>query len=107
VVDLAQFDIVKNPSKTSAKEIPFFVVLQYDFLLTLPRVVVAPLRLEAKELPEMLKLNPRLTFDGKKYVVLVDLISSLDRRMIREINGTAKSIQYEIKSAIDFLVSGF
>ncbi len=92
MVSLAQFDVFRNPSKSSAKEIPFFVILQYDFLLSLPRIVVAPLRLEAKESPEMIKLNPRMEVDGRTYVIMIELLTSIDRRHIKSVHTSARAI---------------
>lgn len=99
---MAQFDIYR------VSEGSLVLDCQSDLLSILTSRFVVPLRLVGDKAPAS---TPRLTpiFDilGDRHVMVTPLARGLDRRDIKETIGSLAAHEYEIKAALDFLVSGF
>ncbi|WP_294197084.1 CcdB family protein [uncultured Sphingomonas sp.] len=80
---------------------------QSDLLSDLQSRIVAPLRAEAEDSVSLSRLNPRIEVDGIAYRVATQFLRSVDRRVLGEHIGSANAIEWEIKTAVDMLISGF
>jgi toxin CcdB len=78
---------------------------QSEFLSDLPTRFVVPLRMvDRVELP---RLTPTFMVDGQSLTMLTPLARSIDKRdMLRTIASLSEH-EYEIKAALDMLMSGF
>jgi toxin CcdB len=105
---MSQFDVCSNPDPGSRARIPFVVILQSDLLDAAENHVVAPLRprQDASVIP-VLHLNPIVDIDGEKYVVRVQDIATVPRRMLKTSVANLSAQREEILAALDFLFTGF
>ncbi|MEW6293796.1 MAG: CcdB family protein [Pseudomonadota bacterium] len=105
---MSQFDVCNNPDPGSRVRIPFVVILQSDLLDAAENHVVAPLRprQDASVIP-VLHLNPVVDVNGEKYVVRVQDIATVPRRMLKAPVANLSHQRDEIVAALDFLFTGF
>lgn len=82
------------------------VILQHDFVDALETCVVAPL-IPIGLLLVLPRLRPTLTVEGRRYVLALDRLATLDRQTIGEAAGNALSCRDEIFLALDLLFKGF
>lgn len=105
---MSQFDVFRNPDPGSQARIPFVVVLQSDLLDAVDNHVVAPLRAKHDDqIVPVLRLNPRVMIDGEEYLVRVQDLATVPRRMLREKVSSLSAQREEILAALDFLFTGF
>lgn len=96
---MAQFDVVRVTGNVLVLD------CQSDFLGDLPTRFVVPLRPSDQIM--LPRLTPTFTVDGQSLTMLTPLARSIAKR---DIIGTVVSLadhEYEIKAALDMLVSGF
>jgi toxin CcdB len=105
---MSQFDVFRNPDPGSQARIPFVVVLQSDLLDAVDNHVVAPLRAKHEShIVPVLRLNPHVMIDDEEYLVRVQDLATVPRRMLKEKVATLAPQREEILAALDFLFTGF
>lgn len=105
---MSQFDVFQNPDPASQKRIPYVVVLQPNLLDDIENHVVAPLRLKHDTaFVPVLRLNPVIDIDGIEYLVRLQDIATVPRRMLKTRVTNLSSQRDEILAALDFLFTGF
>jgi toxin CcdB len=99
-----QFDIVENLNPLTRDSYPFVVVLQHDRVSAFLSVVVAPLTKPGPALAAI-RLHPSVSVSGMGYLVVVEQLAAVHRRVLGRKVGTADP-QREIISALDLLFTG-
>lgn len=98
---MAQFDIYRIEGHG------LVVDCQSDLLSDLRSRVVAPLRRDGEDSVSASRLNPRITVDGIDHRVATQFLRSVDRRLLSQRVSSAVAQEWEIKVALDMLISGF
>jgi toxin CcdB len=84
--------------------VPYLLIVQHDFLDSLPTRVVVPL---ARGVKNSTRLNPVLEIEGEKLTLLTQDMASV---RIEDLGRHVTSLAHrrtEILAAIDFLLTGF
>lgn len=96
---MARFDAVRVTGNV------IVLVCQSDVLVDLPPCFVVPLRdVDRIELP---RLMPTFVVDGQSLTMITPLARSISKRDIRETVTSLVAHEYEIRAALDLLISGF
>lgn len=104
MVTRRQFDVVRNPNRTSAKEVPLLLCVQHPVLDRLPTCVVVPL-VPADALGRSLnRLNPVFTIERRRYAMLTQQLGAV--RTLGEKVSSLERHAAEIVAALDVLFSG-
>ncbi|MBN4059910.1 MAG: plasmid maintenance protein CcdB [SAR86 cluster bacterium] len=104
---MPQFDVYKNPSKTSSKTFPFLVDIQNPYISELATRIVIPLgKLAAFKNKPLKGLTPEITYNGERLLLLTPQISSMPSKRLNKPIGSLKHFRDEIISAIDFAITG-
>lgn len=85
----------------------FVVDCQCDLLSDLRSRIVAPLRTDGESSVSMSRLNPRIDVDGRPYRLATQFLRSVDVRQLGKPVGSVAEHEYDIKAALDMLISGF
>lgn len=85
---------------------PYLVVLQSDLLEPLETVIVAPVVAERSS-AAIGKLNPAITFDTKRYRVVMQEMAGVPRSRLGEPVGNFSQLHAAFIAAVDLLFSGF
>jgi toxin CcdB len=102
-----RFDVFRNPSLTTAKHVPFLLVVQSELLAELPSRVVAPLaRASAIKGPRAETLNPDFEIDSVRVVMLTQQLAAVPTALLRKQVANLESQRDTILHALDFLFSG-
>jgi toxin CcdB len=101
-----QFDVFPNPSELSRQIAPLVVVVQSHLLTGLPTVVVAPL-LRPLERPAFTQVGLPVIFGGEDYTLSVAELSATDVRRLSRSLGSLRDYEYDIRRALDRLLTGF
>ncbi len=104
---MAQFDVYKNPNKTSARVIPFLLDVQSDFLSGFTSRVVVPLAVSGYEVNPTRRLHPQFQIDGVGTIMLTERLSALPKAALGAHITSLAQHRDEIVAAMDFLVLGF
>jgi toxin CcdB len=104
---MAHLDVYANPN-AAAKGFPYLVELQTGLLDEMPTTVVAPLGLPKviDQIP-VLRLNPTVTVDGQRLVVMTQELAAIKRRQLKAPVANLSPQREEILAALDFLFTGF
>ena len=78
---------------------------QSDLLSDLQTRFVVPLR--RTEAVIVKRLTPSVTIDGENLTMITTLARAIDVRDIEETVATLDAAQFEIKAALDMLISGY
>ena len=78
---------------------------QSDLLSNLQTRFVVPLR--STEAIILKRLTPSFTIDGENLTMITTLARAIDVRDIEETVATLDAAQFEIKAALDMLISGY
>ena len=104
---MSQFDVYKNPSKTTRKYFPYILDIQHDFIADISTRIVLPLgKLEYFRNENMNTLTPTIEYEGKELIILTPQISSLPASKLKNPIGSLKHFRNEIISALDFAITG-
>lgn len=103
---MARFDVYRNPRKETAKETPYLLDVQSDFLEDLDTRVVVPLRTSKLINQQVTRLNPRFKIDGASVVMDTPQIVGYPRQMLKRPVDNLRANEVEIQNALDFLFSG-
>ncbi len=103
---MARFDVYRNPRKESAKQVPFLLDVQSDFLEALDTRVVVPLRTAESVGEAVTRLNPVFTVDGVAVVMDTPQIVGYPRQLLKKPVTALGAHSFEIQNALDFLFTG-
>ncbi|MDM3871084.1 CcdB family protein [Porticoccus sp. W117] len=104
---MSQFDVYKNPSKTSKKHLPYLLDVQNNFLEDLSTRIVIPLGLKSSfRNEEMDKLTPTISYLDEELLLLTPQISSVPASILKNQIGSLAHIRSEIINSLDFAISG-
>lgn len=103
---MQQFDVchLRGPGR-STKSAGLVLILQADLLDTIETCVVAPL-VTHDALPAIRKLRPEFVVGGKRYRLICDRLSALERKNIGAIVGSLKDHEWDIRRALDLVFVG-
>lgn len=96
---MAQFDIHRMRGGT------LVVDCQADLLADLPTRLVAPLSIDHEH--RVSRLTPTFSVEGRQMTMLTPLVRGVARSDIEETIGSLAEYDYQIKLALDMLISGF
>ncbi|GGB27085.1 hypothetical protein GCM10011380_15880 [Sphingomonas metalli] len=96
---MAQFDAVKVTGGVIALD------CQSDFLADLDTRFVVPLR--ATKQVDLPRLTPTFDVDGERLTMITPLARSINKRDILGIVVSLSEHEYDIKAALDLLITGF
>ncbi len=104
---MAQYDVYKNPSKTSRKHYPYLLDIQSSYISDIATRIVIPLGLSSAFKNEVMNgLTPEITYEDKALLILTPQISSMPENLLKEPIGSLAHFREQILNAIDFAISG-
>ncbi len=104
---MAQFDIYKNPSKTTNKFFPYIVDIQSPLINQIATRLVIPLgKYEHFNNQAMTHLTPELTFNNEKLFLFTPQLSSISSNLLESPIGSLSYFRDEIISSVDFAITG-
>ena len=102
---IRQFDVFANPNPGRAKEFPFLVVLQSDWVSDTNSVIVAPLVAPDRDRPS--RLYPAFEIGGCRLVAAMSDLAALPRGLLSNPVANLSSERDRIVSALDLLFTGY
>ena len=103
---MARFDVYRNPRKESAREVPFLLDVQSDFLEGLESRVVVPLRAANAVKRPVTRLNPIFRVAGIEVVMDTPQLAGVPASMLRKPVASLSAQAFEIQNGLDFLFAG-
>ncbi|MBJ7537216.1 CcdB family protein [Marinomonas transparens] len=104
---MAQFDVYRNPSKTTRKFYPYLLDIQSPYISDLATRIVIPLGLVSFFKNESMDiLTPEITFEEEGLLLLTPQMSSMPSNLLKEPVGTLVHFRDQIINAVDFAISG-
>jgi toxin CcdB len=104
---MTQFDVYRNPSKTTKKYIPYLLDIQNPLLSDLSTRIVIPLGFKsALNNKAMDRLTPEVTYNGELLLALTPQMSSVPTSILKHPIGSLSHLRSEIINSLDFAVSG-
>lgn len=100
---MQQFDLC---GIRSSGAINLVLILQHDWLAEQRTLVVAPV-IEITQYRPISKLHPVFEFEGKRYVVALDLIMTVNRNALGPKMASLTAHRDAIKRGLDTLFDGF
>ena len=100
---MAQFDVYRNPGKSSCKRAPLLVEVQGNYCDIISTCVVIPLVMSGIFIPATV-LNPTIIFDGAEYILSTAEMTAVSRSNLGRPIGSLKDKNLEIIQAIDRLL---
>ena len=105
---MAQFDVYKNPSRTSSKQFPFLVDIQGDFLNSLTTRIVIPLGItDVLDQNTMGKLTPVISYKDEEHLLMTSQIFSIPARLLVNPVGSLTHCRQIVLNSLDFAITGF
>ncbi len=102
-----QFDVYLNPSRATRKAYPYIVDIQSPIISNIATRLVIPLgKLQHFKQEEMVKLTPKVEYNGEKLLLLTPQIACVPAKILKKHIGYLSHIRDEIIAAIDFTISG-
>lgn len=98
---MAQFDAYLLPDST------WVVSVQSDLLPIYATTLVVPLVTPDDDAAAMARLNLILKVSGRRLVLAPQLASALPTRLLGSAKTSLAGYEYEIKAALDMLISGY
>ena len=104
---MAQFDVYKNPSKTSSKFYPFIVDIQNDYISDIDTRIVIPLgKAENFKNQIMQRLQLEIHYEDQDLVLMTPQIASISKKLLKAPIGSLGHLRQEIIDALDFAITG-
>ncbi len=104
---MAQFDIYKNPSRSTRATFPYILDVQNPVISGIATRIVIPLgKLDKFKSEEMDRLTPVIEYGGEKLLVLTPQIASVPARLLKKRSGSIIHFRDEIIAALDFAITG-
>lgn len=105
---MEQFDILRNKSEISRKDVPYLINLQSDPMDILATTIVAPLRKTSKYSEQVLtKLHIPISINHIDYTIFTTELASIPTNIIGDKILNANYLRQECTEAIDLLFTGF
>jgi len=101
-----QHDVFANPAARTRGAFPFLVLLQADLAADGELRIIAPLVNAAGTSDAGGKLLPAVSYGGRAYRVVLDMITSVPKTVLREPLGSVATYRDEITRGIDGLFTG-
>ncbi|EGN2451088.1 cytotoxic protein CcdB [Salmonella enterica] len=94
--------------RSNNQEYPYFVIARSNQLIELNSLVIIPFVRWRPSLPGMSKINPVITIDEERYILVAQLIQTVYLHELDEedIHSYRPEMRDLIVSAVDFLVTG-
>jgi len=104
---MAQFDVYKNPSKTTKRFFPYIVDIQSPLINEIATRLVIPLgKYEHFKNQAMTHLTPELSFNDEKLFLFTPQLSSISSNLLKSPVGSLSYFRDEIVASVDFAVTG-
>jgi toxin CcdB len=103
---MRQFDVIRNPDRSSARARPYLVVLQSDLLQVMETVVVAPLA-RIKGLTPVKRLTPMVEVSGRSYLVMTHELAAVARSELKAPLSNIAPLREQMTAATDLIFFGF
>ena len=104
---MTQFDVYRNPSKSSRHTYPYIVDIQAPTITEISTRIVLPLGRKELFKDETLEgLTPEISYGEEELIVLVPQIASVPARILRDPIGSLSHLRGEIIAALDFAITG-
>ncbi len=101
-----QHDVFVNPTSRSRGTFPLLVVLQADMAGGERRIVAPLVPRDLPPLPPSSKAVPLVTLDRRTYALMLPLISTIERNLLRSPAGSVAAFRADITRALDWLLFG-
>lgn len=82
------------------------VILQHHDFASIDSLIVAPL-FRPTELPHVDRIRPRVKFKRQDYVLALDRLAAVPKRLLAPAGGELRAAHYEVMSGIDLIFVGF
>ena len=104
---MAQFEVYRNPSKTSSMFYPYLVDIQNNYLSDLDTRIVIPLgKAERFNKQIMQKLQLEIQYEEEDLVLMTPQIASISKKLLKLPIGSLANLNQEIINALDFAITG-
>lgn len=104
---MPQFDVYKNPSKTTQKVFPYILDIQHEHISEIGTRIVLPLgRLTYFKNENLGKLTPIINYEGEELILLTPQIASIPANKLKHPVGTLEHFRTDIFAALDFAITG-
>ena len=103
---MPRFDLYRNPIRAEARDIPFLLDVQSDFLELLQTRMIVPLRRADRFTKTIAHLNPTIPYDGQRLVLDTASMASVPRSELKQVVGNIRAQRLDIENALDFLFTG-
>ena len=104
---MAQFDVYKNPSRTTRTAYPYIVDIQHELISDIATRIVIPLgRLSHFNNEQMQGLTLDIEYNGEKLLLLTPQIASIPANQLKDPIGSLEHFRDEIISSLDFAITG-
>ncbi len=102
-----RFDVFRNSNSSSAKHVPYLLVVQSEFLEELPTRVVVPLtKAAALKSKPAAQLNPQFEIESVKVVMLTQQVGAIATHQLKKFVANLDAERAIIVRALDVLFSG-
>jgi toxin CcdB len=103
---MAQFDVYRNPSKTSRRHYPYILDIQSPYISEIATRIVIPLGLASSFRNEVMDvLSPKINYEGEELLLLTPQISSIPSKILKEPVGSLSHFREQIINALDFAIT--
>lgn len=104
---MAQFDVYRNPSKTTRAHFPYLVDIQSPYISEIATRIVIPLAyLSSFSGEAMSGLTPRITYRNEELLLLIPQISSIPAMHLMKPIGSLAHFREEIINVLGFAIAG-
>ncbi len=104
---MAQFDVYRNPSKTTRKHYPYVLDIQSPYISDIATRIVIPLGYSSSFGNEVMAgLTPKITYENEKLLLLTPQISSVPAKLLKAPIGSLSHFREVIINALDFAIAG-
>lgn len=103
---MPRYDVYRNPRTQSAKQVPYLLDVQSDFLDDIDTRVIVPLRAAAGIPHPVTRLNPVLQVEGVAVVMDTPQLVGYPRVALKRPVANLGASAFDIQNALDFLFTG-
>lgn len=103
---MAQFDVYRNPSKTSQKYYPYLLDIQSSYISEIATRIVIPLAYASSFGSEVMEgLTPKIVFNDEVLLLVTPQISSVPAKILKNPVGSLAHCKEPVINALDFAIS--
>jgi hypothetical protein len=103
---MRQFDVVANTDANSRKRVPYFFVLQSDYMGDSKSVVCAPIK-SLTELQRIKKLTLPIRVKNEELWIVFHEMAALPQAILNSVVENRSDLHEDTITAIDLIFSGF